>query len=398
MPPKKKGKKGLPPGALYHEERKHFKLLFCGKEFPAGAEETRRALEKEEAVGKAEGYRLCGALLRRSQAEEHGITQGLSIKEIVANNAKKKWREKTVAAAAKITLTAGQRLRLLSGLEGLKTKASRPTRCDKLMAFIWAALLNLRRFGYSLLTALLLLPYGIIAALTTCTQSAFISVGEGIEEFAKYNLRSCFGGVPIAEHLSGLWEAIYAFFAMIFGRCMPGRGAYDDEVSLLPEGAPTSSSSSSTQQVQLNLTGITTVQPHACPPPGGDTSTSAAMTTQPANGKKGGTGQSPGSSTRGPLSSTRKYVMAAAKGVATALTSPAARSPTSAPSRVAFGAAPAPAADVFASPPLAAPAMAPASIPEHVPEGVDEEEAAAVRAAIDARIAARAAQKAELSA
>ena len=199
-------------------------------------EEAETEEEKEEAVGKAEGYRLCGALLRRSQAEEHGITQGLSIKEIVANNAKKKWREKTVAAAAKITLTAGQRLRLLSGLEGLKTKASRPTRCDKLMAFFWASLLNLRRFGYSLLTALLLLPYGIIAALTTCTQSAFISVGEGIEEFAKYNLRSCFGGVPIAEHLSGLWQAIYAFFAMIFGRCMPGRGAYDDEVSLLPEG------------------------------------------------------------------------------------------------------------------------------------------------------------------
>jgi hypothetical protein len=54
MPPKKKGKRGLPPGALYHEERKYFKLLFCGKEFPAGAEETRKALEKEEAVGNCE--------------------------------------------------------------------------------------------------------------------------------------------------------------------------------------------------------------------------------------------------------------------------------------------------------------------------------------------------------
>ena len=54
MPPKKKGKRGLPPGALYHTERKYFKLLFCGKEFPAGAEETRRALEKEEAVGNCE--------------------------------------------------------------------------------------------------------------------------------------------------------------------------------------------------------------------------------------------------------------------------------------------------------------------------------------------------------
>lgn len=49
MPPKKK--RGLPPGALHHVERKHFKVLFCGKEFPAGAEETRKALEKHDAVG-----------------------------------------------------------------------------------------------------------------------------------------------------------------------------------------------------------------------------------------------------------------------------------------------------------------------------------------------------------
>ena len=49
MPPKKK--RGLPPGALHHVERKHFKVLFCGKEFPAGSEETRKALEKHDAVG-----------------------------------------------------------------------------------------------------------------------------------------------------------------------------------------------------------------------------------------------------------------------------------------------------------------------------------------------------------
>ena len=52
MPPKKK--RGLPPGALHHVERKHFKVLFCGKEFPAGAEETRKALEKHDAVGNCE--------------------------------------------------------------------------------------------------------------------------------------------------------------------------------------------------------------------------------------------------------------------------------------------------------------------------------------------------------
>ena len=52
MPPKKK--RGLPPGALHHVERKYFKVLFCGEEFPAGAEETRKALEKHDAVGNCE--------------------------------------------------------------------------------------------------------------------------------------------------------------------------------------------------------------------------------------------------------------------------------------------------------------------------------------------------------
>ena len=75
-----------------------------------------------------------------------------------SNNAKKKWREKTVAAAAKITLTAGQRLRLLSGLEGLRTKASRPTRCDKLMAFFLGVAAQYAPIWLFSSRALLLLP------------------------------------------------------------------------------------------------------------------------------------------------------------------------------------------------------------------------------------------------